>query len=250
LSGFPIRVRAKATRRKHPVALRPDLSQERVDAPKQTTKEKKTEGKTKETTVLPYSSCRRYEVGAWEETVVVPTATQLLGTQHRHQHRSETQRLKSPRLLTDTSICGNLDFTGVTMSVGATEPTETAPVVAAEAGQSESSPLRELVGDQEVEMGDGSGRKLSELESSVVGGMEMEEELGRPKFRRAVPGAGQQQSTQNFFQRGNYHRLGNGSRDNDDIFATPSKQTPRRGPPDNIDQPCDRCPLALLRPRR
>jgi len=83
------------------------------------------------------------------------------------------------------------------------ESTEAAPVVAASIDQSESSLLRELVGDeealQEVEMGDDSGSELTELESSLGGEMEEEERegknRGRPNFRRAAPGAQRQQST-------------------------------------------------------
>jgi len=61
-----------------------------------------------------------------------------------------------------------------------------------------------------------SGSELSELASSVVG-MEVEEKWegkshGRPNFKRATSGAGQQQSTQDFFRHG-----GN------DIFDTPGK---------------------------
>ena len=61
------------------------------------------------------------------------------------------------------------------MFAEATGPNEAAPVVAARIDQSESSLLRELVGDKEalreVEMGDDSGSELTELESSVVGAM-------------------------------------------------------------------------------
>jgi hypothetical protein len=83
--------------------------------------------------------------------------------------------------------------------------------------------LRELLGDQtfrEEEMGDADSEissGLSEVES------EKEEEQwegkgkGRPNFKRAAPGAGQEQSTQEFFRRGNH-----GARDDDDVFATPS----------------------------
>jgi len=77
------------------------------------------------------------------------------------------------------------------MSAGVAESTDPAPVVAAGIN---TSLLRELVGDQgtyrEEEMGEDSGSELSELESSVVGGIEVEEETGRPKFRRAAHGAG------------------------------------------------------------
>jgi len=106
------------------------------------------------------------------------------------------------------------------MSGEATLPSGAAPMVAASAGPSEGSLLRELGGDtgsyREEKMVEDSGSELSELESSVVG-MEVEEEWegkghGRPNFKRATSGAGQQQSTQDFFRRG-----GN------DIFDTPGK---------------------------
>jgi len=100
--------------------------------------------------------------------------------------------------------------------------------VAAELDHSESPLPRELLGDQEalreVEMGQDSGSELSELESCVVGAMEVEEKTGRPRFGRAAPGARQQQSTRGFFRRGNRNGHGNGARDVDDIFATPGKQ--------------------------
>jgi len=71
-------------------------------------------------------------------------------------------------------------------------------------------------GYREEEMVDNSESELSELESSEVG-MEVEEEWegkgrGRPNFKHATAGAGQQQSTQEFFRRGG-----------DDIFDTPGK---------------------------
>jgi len=112
------------------------------------------------------------------------------------------------------------------MSGGETVPDETAPLVAVEAGQSESSLLRELVGDagdyREVDMGDAGSEAssgLSELESEVEEEWEGKDR-GRPNFRRAAPGAGRQQSTQEFFRRGN-----DSSRD--DIFSEPNKQIMR-----------------------
>ena len=93
-------------------------------------------------------------------------------------------------------------------------------MVTAGAGPIGGSLLRELVGDtggyREEEMVDNSGSELRELESSEVG-MEVEEEWEgkghrRPNFKRATAGAGQQQSTQEFFRHGG-----------DDIFDTPGK---------------------------
>jgi len=117
------------------------------------------------------------------------------------------------------------------MSAEAIGPNEAAPVVAARIDQSESSLLRELVGDEEalreVEMGDDSGSELTELESSVGEAMEVEEEewegknRGRPNFRRAAPGAQRQQSMQEFFRHGNTYGH------DDDIFWTPGKQVMR-----------------------
>jgi len=81
-------------------------------------------------------------------------------------------------------------------------------MVTASAGPSEGSLLRELVGDRGdyrgEEMEEDSGSELSELKSSE-GEMEVEEEWegkghGRPNFKRATTGAGQQQSTQDVFQ--------------------------------------------------
>ena len=72
-------------------------------------------------------------------------------------------------------------------------------------------------GDYRVEeMEEDSGSELSELESSE-GEMEVEEEWEgkghrRPNFKRATTGAGQQQSTQDFFRRGG-----------DNIFDTSGK---------------------------
>jgi len=106
------------------------------------------------------------------------------------------------------------------MSGEATLPSGAAAMVAASASPSEGSLLRELGGDtgsyREAKMVEDSESELSELESSVVG-MEVEEEwqrkcCGRPNFKRATSGAGQQQSTQDFFRCG-----GN------DIFDTPEK---------------------------
>jgi len=121
------------------------------------------------------------------------------------------------------------------MTGGAGKSTEAAPVVAASIDQSESSLLRELVGDEEalreVEMGDDSGSELTELESSLGGEMKEEEwegkNRGRPNFRRAAPGAQRQQSTQEFFRRGNLNGHGNDDGDEDNIFATPGKTAMR-----------------------
>ena len=114
------------------------------------------------------------------------------------------------------------------MTGGAGESTEAAPVVAANIDQSESALLRERVGDKEVlrevEMGDDSGSELTELESSVGGTMEAGggewegKGRGRPNFRRAAPGAGQQQSIQDFFRHGAQLSMGELN-----IFDTPGK---------------------------
>jgi len=117
-------------------------------------------------------------------------------------------------------------LTDITMSGGETVPDETAPLVAVEASQSESSLLRELVGDagdyREVDMGDAGSKAssgLSELESEVEEEWEGKDH-GRLNFRRAAPGAGQQQSTQEFFRRGNDSLC-------DDIFSELNKQIMR-----------------------
>jgi len=110
------------------------------------------------------------------------------------------------------------------MSGESAKSTKAVSVVAANFEHEEGSLLRELVGDREalreVEMGKDSGSELSELESGMVGAMEEDKETGRPNFVRAATGVGRmvEQSTQDFFQRGN----GNGHSD-DDIFATPGK---------------------------
>jgi len=121
------------------------------------------------------------------------------------------------------------------MTGGAGKSTEVAPVVAASIDQSESSLLKELVGDEEalrkVEMGDDSRSELTELESSLGGEMEEEEwegkNRGRPNFRRAAPGAQQQQSRQEFFWRGNLNGHSNNDGDEDNIFTTPGKTAMR-----------------------
>jgi len=97
-------------------------------------------------------------------------------------------------------------------------------------GPSEGSLLQEYVGDRGdhrgEEMEEDSGSELSELEGSVVVGMEVDVRTGRPKFTRAATGAGRRvESTQEFFRRGN--ALSNSSRDEDNIFATPAKQAIR-----------------------
>jgi len=84
---------------------------------------------------------------------------------------------------------------------------------------------------REEEMEDGSGNELSEFKSSKVEMEEGEEEAegwegkgrGSPNFERAATGAGKQQSTQEFFQRGAQHSTGELN-----IFNTPGK-TPMRG---------------------
>ena len=62
------------------------------------------------------------------------------------------------------------------------------------ASDTKNSLLRKLVGDRggpwEEEMRD-DGSELSELESSVVGAMEVEEETGGTVFRHPAPGARQ-----------------------------------------------------------
>jgi len=88
--------------------------------------------------------------------------------------------------------------------------------------------LRELVGDLGMfrgeEMEDNTGSELSELESSVVGGMEVGEKTGQPNFLRAATGADRWvKSNQEFFRHG--ARLSAGGIN---IFDTPGK-TPMRG---------------------
>jgi len=73
-------------------------------------------------------------------------------------------------------------------------------------------------------MEDDTGSELSELESSVVGGMEVDEKTRRPNFPRATTGADRRvESSQEFFRRGAQLSVGD-----IDIFDTPGK-TPMRG---------------------
>jgi len=115
------------------------------------------------------------------------------------------------------------------MSGEATPPDEAALLVAAEVGQSDSSLLRELVGDRECreeEMEDTSS-ELSDLESVAENEVE-KKDSGRPKIFRAATGADRRvESTQEFFRRGNRIGHSNGSRDDDSFFATPGKQSMR-----------------------
>jgi len=112
----------------------------------------------------------------------------------------------------------------ITMSGEATESTEAAPMVAANIDASLVRKLGETQGtyrEEEVEESDG-GSELSELESSVAGGMEVDQKTGRPNFPRAATRADRRvESTQEFFRRGNRSGLGNGSRDDDNVCATP-----------------------------
>ena len=70
---------------------------------------------------------------------------------------------------------------------------------------------------------DAGSSGLSEMESEEEEEQWEGKDNGRPNFKRAAPGAGKEQSTQEFFRRGN----GNASRNDDDFFATPGKQTMR-----------------------
>jgi len=107
----------------------------------------------------------------------------------------------------------------------ATESTEAAPLVAKHI---DAHLLAEQVGDQgtyrEEEMDDAeSGAKssdLSKLESETEEEQWEGEDKGRPNYKRAAAGAGQLQSTQEFFRRGNGH-------DNDNFFATAGKHSMR-----------------------
>jgi len=95
------------------------------------------------------------------------------------------------QLSDDTKNRRDFSFTGLAVSGGAGELTEAAPEVAADF---EHFHVEELVRGwepiREVEMGEDSGSELSELESSVEGKMEDDEETGRPNFVRAATGAG------------------------------------------------------------
>jgi len=114
------------------------------------------------------------------------------------------------------------------MSGEATQSNEAAAVVAADI---DISLARELVGDlgsyREEEMEDAGSEAssgLSEVESEK--GMEGQwegKDNGRPNFKRAAPGAGREQSTQEFFR----HGKGNTVRNEEDIFATSGKQIMR-----------------------
>jgi len=116
------------------------------------------------------------------------------------------------------------------MSGGGTESTEAAPLVADHIG---THLLAEQVGDQETyreeEMedvvSDAESSDLSELESEEEGKQWEGKDKGRPNFKRAAAGTGQQQSTQEFFRRGN--GCDNGMRDDDNFFATTGKQSMR-----------------------
>jgi len=116
------------------------------------------------------------------------------------------------------------------MSGGGTESTETAPLVADHIG---THLLAEQVGDQETyreeEMedveSDAESSDLSELESEEEGEQWEGKDKGRPNFKRAVAGAGQQQSTQEFFRRGN--GCDNVMHDDDNFFATTRNQSMR-----------------------
>jgi len=90
---------------------------------------------------------------------------------------------------------------------------------------------RELVEDigsyREEEMedpGSEASSSLSEVESKEGKESQWEEkDNGQPNFKRAVPGAGKEQSMQEFFQHGNGNEVCN----DDNIFATPGKQIMR-----------------------
>jgi len=102
-------------------------------------------------------------------------------------------------------------------------------VVAANVDLSEGSLLRELVGDtgsyteEEMEDAGSEGSSgLSELWSEVAAEWEGRDR-GRPNFTCAATGAGQQQSTQEFFRRGAQLSMGELN-----MFDTPGK-APMRG---------------------
>ena len=103
---------------------------------------------------------------------------------------------------------------------------EAAPVVATDI---DTSLARELGGDlgsyseEEMEdVGSEASSGLSEVESKESVEKQWEgKDNGRPDFKCAVSGVGKEQSTQEFFQQGN----GNASHNDDDIFATPGRQT-------------------------
>jgi len=116
------------------------------------------------------------------------------------------------------------------MSGGGTESTEATPLVADHIG---THLLAEQVGDQETyreeEMedveSDAESSNLSELESEEKGKQWEGKDKGRPNFKRAVAGAGQQQVTQDSFRCGN--GCNNSMRDDDNFFATTGKQSMR-----------------------
>jgi len=91
------------------------------------------------------------------------------------------------------------------MSGKATPSNEAALVVATDI---DTSLARELVGDlgsyREEEMGDAGSEassSLSEVESEESMEKQWEgKDNGRPNFKRAAPGAGKEQSTQEFFR--------------------------------------------------
>ena len=93
--------------------------------------------------------------------------------------------------------------------------------------------LVEQVGDQETyrkeEMedveSDAKSSDLSELESEEEGKQWEGKDKGRPNFKHITAGAGQQQSTHEFFQRGN--GCNNDIHDDDNFFVTTGKQSIR-----------------------
>jgi hypothetical protein len=127
----------------------------------------------------------------------------------------------------------DLSFTGITMPGPEDGSTETAPVVAANIDQSQSDLTRKLAGDGEMPKGGASAeaedsglstpnsewedkRERKEVKEKKWKG----EGTGRPDFRRAVPGAEAEQSTQQFFNR-NKKRAD--EKRGDDIFDAPRK---------------------------
>jgi len=116
------------------------------------------------------------------------------------------------------------------MSGGGTESTEAAPLVADHIG---THLLAEQVGDQKTYREEEMEDVESDAESSDLSGLESEEEgkqwegkdEGRPNFKCAAAGTGQQQSTQEFFRRGN--GCDNGMRDDDNFLATTGKPSIR-----------------------
>jgi len=137
----------------------------------------------------------------------------------------ETQRLKSPRLSSDTKFCAHLDFASITMLTEATVSTDPAPVVTEVV---DFSLRRDLVGGQgtgrEEDMGYVSSG-FSELESEAKEGRRIPEDRSSSAPRLALENI----STQEFFRRGNRgdNGLSNNNLGGENIFDTPGKSVTR-----------------------